>query len=142
MSRPKKRKVNVRFASNNPEDPLRTLQAVEDVFRPAEIDIEVGSRQRDKDDAKDLETTERRIKDEQLETRSRREAQRVLKEKADSENAERSAKGIPPDAREPKSPKEIVTLRKRVMECMKGLAAGAWCVTVQAVLDWIKNQGA
>lgn len=68
-----KRKVIIRYVGRNPDDPLALLEAVEEVFRPKDIEISVQS---DDDD------TEQSTPNEQLETKAREAAAQTLDERA------------------------------------------------------------
>lgn len=127
MSRPKKRMVRLVMNTRAAQDPLAILRAVEDVFRPAMLDIRVS----------DSKPVTQSIPDEPLETEVSRRVSAALDEKAQRiEN--QLASVATANALTPTDAKTIVAIRSGLWKFCKDLA---WKLTVSLVADGVKLIG-
>jgi hypothetical protein len=124
MSRPKKRKITLTLTPRVAQDPLAIFQAVEDVFRPEQLDIRVG----------DSPLPAQSVADEPLETEVSKVVGAALDEKARRLEGQ-SAPDSKTNALTPADAKKIVKLRSRLWQFCKDLA---WKLTVSLVADGVK----
>ena len=116
-----KRTVRIRYVGRDPDDPLSLLEAVEQVFRPRVIEIEVSA-----DSAS--ETAETSLADEPLETRVREKVGELL-DARDATAAQRT---------ESSSPDGLIEKRGRIRSWIANRIAAGWQVLVK-ILPTLKH---
>lgn len=116
------RKVLIRFVGRNPEDPVELLEAIEDVFRPKDIEVQV-------------ETVESSnlVADEQLETLLRKKIADALDENEEKHQPEETST-VTNTENEPKA-------RAAISKWIAEKARAGWRViaTVAPVLEKLKK---
>lgn len=130
MTRPKNRNIRLRIRARYPQDPLKYLKAIEEVFRPKELDIELQEEPASSD--KTDETPLFTIPDEQLEQKFVDKARNHLDELA--KKAERSKRGKK-QKKTSKTRQKVASKRKRIRAWLRSIAKEGYRITVKSFFD-------
>lgn len=128
MSRPKKRRVIVRFAARDGADAKALLQAVEDVLRPSDLTIEFAEQPRASDERAGQRDSE--FGNEMVEAEAKGRVGDHLEDKDQDVRAQREKRGGNPDQPNPESPAEIARRRFTIRETLGIIRNAGWRVTM------------
>lgn len=127
MAKPLKRTVRIRLTARSAKDPRSLLKAVEEAFRPKELQIDVV------DSTEDQSTDDARlVAEEPLETEISREVAEHLDQKAQTEEPVPSDAPINDPTAPPLKVERVAFVRRKIRDFLKDLA---WKVLVKIVAD-------